>query len=153
MFIEQDVDAPLGGRLDRWFDAYATPGTVYLPLVMVDSGNQIDSGDTLHQIYGDMTISHDAGSDDVGCESSAWSRSATTAASPLGGQPRNLTACLREPANPSRVGGTAAITTLADDATRANLRGPAGPDRTLGRLADYRPRLEALRHAAGGGGP
>jgi len=44
LFVEQDVDAPLGGRLDRWFDAYAAGGTVYLPLVMVDSGHQISTG-------------------------------------------------------------------------------------------------------------
>ena len=55
LIIDQDVDAPLGGRLDRWFDSYNTPGTVYLPLVMVDSGEQIDSGDTsFTQVYGDM---------------------------------------------------------------------------------------------------
>jgi hypothetical protein len=44
LFVEQDVDAPLGGRLDRWFDAYAAGGTVYLPLTMVDSGHQISTG-------------------------------------------------------------------------------------------------------------
>ncbi len=49
------MDAPLGGRLDRWLDADNTPGTIYLPLVMVDSGNQIDSGDTFFtQVYGSM---------------------------------------------------------------------------------------------------
>ncbi len=55
LIIDQDVDAPLGGRLDRWFDSYNAPGTVYLPLVMLDSGEQIDSGDTnFTQVYGDM---------------------------------------------------------------------------------------------------
>ncbi len=49
------MDAPLGGRLDRWFASYNAPGTVYLPLVMVDSGEQIEQGDTLFQrFYGDM---------------------------------------------------------------------------------------------------
>ena len=55
MIIEQNVDVPLGGRLDRWFAAYNMPGTVYLPLTMVDSGDQISQGDTFFtQIYGDM---------------------------------------------------------------------------------------------------
>lgn len=44
LFIEQDVDAPLAGRVDRWFDGYGLPGTVYLPLVMVDSGDRVSSG-------------------------------------------------------------------------------------------------------------
>jgi len=55
LIIEQNVDVPLGGRLDRWFDSYNTPGTVYLPLTMVDSGDEISHGDTFFaQIYGDM---------------------------------------------------------------------------------------------------
>jgi hypothetical protein len=55
LIIDQDVDAALGGRLDRWFDAYNTPGTVYLPLVMVDSGDQISNGDTsFSTVYGGM---------------------------------------------------------------------------------------------------
>jgi hypothetical protein len=44
LFIEQDVDAPLGDRLDRWFDSYNTAGDVYLPLVMIDSGHRISNG-------------------------------------------------------------------------------------------------------------
>ena len=43
MFLEHDVDNPQGNRYDRWWRANGT-GTVYLPLVMVDSGNQISSG-------------------------------------------------------------------------------------------------------------
>lgn len=55
LIIDQDVDAPLAGRVIRWFDAYNTPGDVYLPLVMVDSGHQISNGDNLFEkIYGDM---------------------------------------------------------------------------------------------------
>lgn len=44
LILEEDVDDPPGNRLDRWFAAYATPGDVYLPLVMVDSGDRIDNG-------------------------------------------------------------------------------------------------------------
>jgi hypothetical protein len=44
VFLEQNVDLPKGKRLDRWWAAYSGPGTVYLPLVMVDSGHQISSG-------------------------------------------------------------------------------------------------------------
>lgn len=44
LFIEQDVDAPLAGRVDRWFDGHGVPGTVYLPLGMVDSGHEVTSG-------------------------------------------------------------------------------------------------------------
>ena len=44
VFLEQDVDAPLGNRISRWWAGYNRPGNVYLPLVMVDSGHQISSG-------------------------------------------------------------------------------------------------------------
>ena len=55
LFIEQDVDAPLAGRLNRWFDGYGLPGTVYLPLVMVDSGNDVSSGaENFTRVYSRM---------------------------------------------------------------------------------------------------
>ena len=55
VFVEQSVDTPLGGRLDRWFDAYAAGGTVYLPLAMVDSGHQISTGPVdFAAVYGAM---------------------------------------------------------------------------------------------------
>jgi hypothetical protein len=44
VFLEQDVDSPIGKRFDRWWAAYTGGGTAYLPLVMVDSGYQISSG-------------------------------------------------------------------------------------------------------------
>jgi hypothetical protein len=44
LIIEQDVDAAVGNRIERWFAAYGLPGTVYLPLMMVDSGNRISTG-------------------------------------------------------------------------------------------------------------
>jgi len=44
VFIEQDVDTPVdSSRKSRWWAAHGS-GTVTLPLVMVDSGNQISNG-------------------------------------------------------------------------------------------------------------
>jgi uncharacterized repeat protein (TIGR01451 family) len=45
LFLEQDVDQPLGSRVDRWWAAHGA-GSVSLPLSMVDSGHQIDNGYT-----------------------------------------------------------------------------------------------------------
>ena len=44
VFLEQHVDFPIGSRINRWWAAYGSGGTVYLPLVMVDSGHRISSG-------------------------------------------------------------------------------------------------------------
>lgn len=45
VFIEQDVDTPIdGSRRSRWWAAYDSSGSVYLPLILVDSGNQITNG-------------------------------------------------------------------------------------------------------------
>jgi hypothetical protein len=44
LVVDQSVDAPLEGRLDRWLAAYHGTGDIYLPLVMVDSGNEISNG-------------------------------------------------------------------------------------------------------------
>ncbi|HVN31018.1 MAG TPA: hypothetical protein VMT45_03445 [Thermoanaerobaculaceae bacterium] len=44
VFVEQDVDFPMGKREDRWWAGYGSYTTVYLPLVMVDSGHQVSSG-------------------------------------------------------------------------------------------------------------
>lgn len=43
VFIEYDVDDP-AGRLDRWWEAWGSGGSVYLPVVMVDSGHEISNG-------------------------------------------------------------------------------------------------------------
>ena len=43
VFLEQDLDAPLGSRYNRWWAAHG-PGSVSLPLVMVSSGHQISNG-------------------------------------------------------------------------------------------------------------
>jgi uncharacterized repeat protein (TIGR01451 family) len=43
VFMEQDADDPVGARYSRWWAAHGG-GSVTLPLVMVDSGNQISNG-------------------------------------------------------------------------------------------------------------
>ena len=37
VFIEYDVDNPPGNRVSRWWAAWGSGGSVYLPLIMVDS--------------------------------------------------------------------------------------------------------------------
>ncbi len=44
VFIEQNVDAPVGNRLSRFWAAF-TGGTAYLPLVILDSGHRMITGD------------------------------------------------------------------------------------------------------------
>jgi hypothetical protein len=44
VFLEYDVDDPPGDRISRWWAAWGGGGSVILPLVMVDSGNQISNG-------------------------------------------------------------------------------------------------------------
>jgi len=44
VFIEYDVDNPAGNRISRWWAAWGSGGSVYLPLIMVDSGDQISNG-------------------------------------------------------------------------------------------------------------
>ncbi len=48
LFLEYDVD---GGdpRQSRWWDGYAVGGSVYLPLTMVDSGDQVATGDAYYE--------------------------------------------------------------------------------------------------------
>ncbi len=43
VFLEQNVDQPLGNREDRWWAAHGG-GSVSLPLVMVDSGQRFSNG-------------------------------------------------------------------------------------------------------------
>ena len=44
VFIEYDADNPAGNRVSRWWASWGSGGSVYLPLIMVDSGNQISNG-------------------------------------------------------------------------------------------------------------
>jgi hypothetical protein len=55
IFLEQDTDNPIDrDRYRRWWAA-SSGGTVMLPLVMVDSGNQISSGwEDFHVRYSSM---------------------------------------------------------------------------------------------------
>jgi hypothetical protein len=56
IFIEQAVDGPVdSSRKSRWWSAYSSGGSVSLPLIMVDSGNQISNGYVDHQtVYSNM---------------------------------------------------------------------------------------------------
>jgi hypothetical protein len=57
VFIEYDVDsqdAQVMARGQRWWDAYQAGGSVYLPLVMVDSGNQFSNGVVNSDVYRNM---------------------------------------------------------------------------------------------------
>jgi hypothetical protein len=44
VFLEDNVDAPLGRRSDRWWAGYGAGGSVYLPLVMASSGHRVSNG-------------------------------------------------------------------------------------------------------------
>jgi len=58
VFIEYDVDGSSNGREDRWWNAYrygGGEGSVFLPLAMIDSGNQISNGEVdFKNVYSDM---------------------------------------------------------------------------------------------------
>ena len=54
-FLEYDVDNPPSSRYSRWWAAYGGSSSVYLPLVMVDSGNQISNGSVdFYNVYKPM---------------------------------------------------------------------------------------------------
>jgi hypothetical protein len=44
IFLEDNVDTPLGCRRDRWWAGYGSGGSVYLPLVMASSGHRLSAG-------------------------------------------------------------------------------------------------------------
>ena len=55
VFLEDDVDAPFGRRYDRWWAAYGSSASVYLPLVMASSGHRISNGPVdFRPVYGAM---------------------------------------------------------------------------------------------------
>jgi hypothetical protein len=55
LFLEQDVDNPVGARYGRWWAAHGYSGSVTLPLVMVDSGQQISNGsEDFYGVYSAM---------------------------------------------------------------------------------------------------
>jgi thiol-disulfide isomerase/thioredoxin len=57
VFIEYDIDSldpQFKAREQRWWDAYQIGGSVFLPLVMVDSGNQFSNNVDEANVYRDM---------------------------------------------------------------------------------------------------
>jgi hypothetical protein len=57
VFIEYDVDNPPSRRYDRWWAAFGG-GSATLPMVMVDSGNQISNGyEDFYDVYQAMVDS------------------------------------------------------------------------------------------------
>lgn len=161
LLIEQNVDAPIGGRLDRWFDGHGLPGTVYLPLVMVDSGHRVSSdAEDYHEVYSDMmnesldrapsaymTVEATRIGDNLRFKVQLANRSGTVLSAT---NDATLTALVwQEPIDPSTVPvarktRTASITTLGDGETGSfNLEAPVtGLDPELIRwvvIADYRP--------------
>ena len=55
VFVENNVDAPLGDRISRWWAGYGAGGTVTLPLAMVDSGHEVTNGsEDFHTVYSTM---------------------------------------------------------------------------------------------------
>jgi hypothetical protein len=55
VFLENDVDRPLGQRIDRWWAGYGAGGVVYLPLSMVGSGHAVSSGSAdFHTVFAGM---------------------------------------------------------------------------------------------------
>jgi hypothetical protein len=73
VFLEQNIDATIGGRYGLWWAAYGSGGTVYLPLVMADSGHDYSSGYvsfySLYKAAVDAEIARPAGAD---LTASAW---------------------------------------------------------------------------------
>jgi len=161
LFIDQDVDSPLGGRVDRWFQGYGLPGTVYLPLGMVDSGHDISSGSVNYvSVYSDMvdtslprtpkarmTVTSVREGNLLRFNALITNTSGVTLSAANGA---TLTALIyQEPTNPSSVplvtaAGTASITTLADGATGDYdfevVVGNLDPERTRWVvIADYQP--------------
>lgn len=52
VFLEDNVDTPLGRRRDRWWAGYGSGGSVYLPLMMASSGHRVSTGSvSFHTVY------------------------------------------------------------------------------------------------------
>lgn len=161
LFINQNVDAPHGGRVDRWFQGYGLPGDVYLPITMVDSGNDVSSGEIdFIDVYSEMvdtslerepnalmTVTSVRQDNLLRFDARITNTSGATLSA---ANDATLTALVyQEPSNPSSVpviyaAATAPITTLADGATGNYtlevLVGNPDPERTRWVvIADYRP--------------
>lgn len=136
LFLEQDVDATIGDRLDRWFLGHGIPGTVYLPLTMVDSGHEVSSGTqdyvSVYSRMVDASMSRPAAAQMA--VTSTWVGSLlkfdvqltnTSGTTLSASNEATLTALIyRNPVNASSVplvtvAGTSPITTIADGETRS----------------------------------
>ena len=133
LFLDQDVDASLGERLDRWFLGYGSSVSVYLPVVMVDSGNRVSNGsEDFHAVYSLMvdislqrpaTVSMVVESERVGDDLHFNVRLTNSSGTSLGAaNSATLTALVYEESMTTDVpvvaaAGTTPITTLADGAT------------------------------------
>ena len=65
--LEQNVNSPVGLRYGRWWAAYGAGGSVYLPLVMADSGHQYGTGVvsyySVYKAYLDAELARPPGAD------------------------------------------------------------------------------------------
>ena len=161
LFVEQDVDASIGGRQERWWAGYGSGGTVYLPLVMTDSGHQVSSGsESFRAVYSAMvdaalqrpprarmTVTSIREGNLLRFDARITNTSGATLSA---ANNATLTALIYlDPTNSSSVplvtvAGTAPITTLADGATGDYsfevVVGNLNPDRTRWVvIADYLP--------------
>ena len=61
------MNSPIGQRYNRWWAAYGAGGSVYLPLVMADSGHQYGSGPvsyySVYRGYLDAELARPAGAE------------------------------------------------------------------------------------------
>ena len=73
MLLEQNVNSPTGQRYNRWWAAYGAGGSVYLPLVMADSGHEYGSGPVsyypVYKGYLDAELARPAGAE---IDARAW---------------------------------------------------------------------------------
>jgi len=73
VFLEQDVDHPVGSRIGRWWAAYSGSGPVYLPLVMADSGYQMSNGSvSFYNVYKGMVDAELTRSSQAYIDASCW---------------------------------------------------------------------------------
>ena len=73
VFLEQDVDHPVGNRIGRWWAAYSGSGPVYLPLVMADSGHQMSNGPvSFYNVYKGMVDAELTRSSQAYIDTSCW---------------------------------------------------------------------------------
>ena len=73
VFLEQHVDQTVGNRYGRWWAAYGAGGSVYLPLVMADSGHQISNGSvSFYNVYKGMVDAELARASQANIVASCW---------------------------------------------------------------------------------